>query len=198
MVNHGAYGKNAERLLLLRHKSSIWSVDGQKRYKITQKKWCPTQRPAVFDTIFHKKKKVNVLHTHLCGGRFDEQQLANIEQAIVKAAKTSIFTENDQKMSEVDLVIGDPFKSSPMFPVTPQVATGVWVDDANSTGSSLKAGIEMLKSQYNIEVTHALYLVDRFRDREKLVDEKQHLARLGTFFLLCLIKVGTVPSLTDQ
>ena len=101
------YGKNAERLLLLRHKGSIWSVDGQKRYKITQKKWCPTQRPAVFDTIFHKKKKVNVLHTHLCGGRFDEQQLANKEQAIVKAAKTSIFTENDQKMSEVDLVIGD-------------------------------------------------------------------------------------------
>ena len=45
--------------------------------------------------------------THLCGGRFDEQRLANKEQAIVKAAKTSIFTENDQKMSEVDLVIGD-------------------------------------------------------------------------------------------
>ena len=61
----------------------------------------------MFDTIFHKKKKVNVLHTHLCGGRFDEQRLANKEQAIVKAAKTSIFTENDQKMSEVDLVIGD-------------------------------------------------------------------------------------------
>ena len=41
-----------------------------------------------------------------------------------------------------------------MFLVTPQVAKAVWVDDANSTGSSLKAGIEMLKSQYNIEVTH--------------------------------------------
>ena len=53
---------------------------------------------------------------------------------------------------------------------------GVWVDDANSTGSSLKAGIEMLKQQYNIEVTHALFLVDRFQDRQNLPDEKQHLA----------------------
>ena len=44
-----------------------------------------------------------------------------------------------------------------MFLVTPQVAKAVWVDDANSTGSSLKAGIEMLKSQYNIEVTHLKY-----------------------------------------
>ena len=34
----------------------------------------------------------------------------------------------------------------------------------------------MLKAQYNIEVTHALYLVDRFQDRQNLPDEKQHLA----------------------
>ena len=57
-----------------------------------------------------------------------------------------------------------------------QVVKGVWVDDANSTGSSLMAGINMLKAQYNIEITHALYLVDRFQDRQKLPDEKQHFA----------------------
>ena len=55
-----------------------------------------------------------------------------------------------------------------------QVVKGIWVDDANSTGSSLMAGIKMLKAQYNIEVTHALYLVDRFQDREQLPDERQY------------------------
>ena len=59
-----------------------------------------------------------------------------------------------------------------------QVAKGVWVDDVNSTGSSLKVGIKMLKALHNIEVTHAFYLVDRFQDRQSLSDEKQHLASL--------------------
>ena len=56
------------------------------------------------------------------------------------------------------------------------VVTGVWVDDANSTGSSLQAGIKMLKAQYNIDINHALYLVDRFQDRQSLPDQKQYLA----------------------
>jgi orotate phosphoribosyltransferase len=70
------------------------------------------------------------------------------------------------------------FSSSPfvVFPVAPQEVKGVWVDDANSTGGSLKAGIEMLWVQYRIKVTHALYLVDRHYDRQNLPDEKQHLA----------------------
>eukprot|EP00667_Euglena_gracilis_P020410 EG_transcript_22106 len=52
---------------------------------------------------------------------------------------------------------------------------GVWVDDANSTGSSLKEGAMMLKEMYNINITHALYLVDRFQDRADLPIEKQHM-----------------------
>jgi len=51
---------------------------------------------------------------------------------------------------------------------------GVWVDDANSTGSSLKEGVYMLKTLYNIHITHALYLVDRYQDRADLPVEKQH------------------------
>ena len=35
-------------------------------------------------------------------------------------------------------------------------------------GSSLKAGIQLLKRDYNINITHALYLVDRQKDREDL------------------------------
>ena len=56
------------------------------------------------------------------------------------------------------------------------VVKGVWLDNVNSTGSSLKAGVEMLKAQYNIKATHAFYRVDRYQDRQKLAGSRQHLA----------------------
>ena len=50
-----------------------------------------------------------------------------------------------------------------------ECAHGIFVAaHTTALGSSLKAGIEMLKAQYNIEVTHALYLVVRFQDRQNL------------------------------
>jgi hypothetical protein len=52
----------------------------------------------------------------------------------------------------------------------------VWVDGIYRTGSSLKAGIEMLKTKYNIEVTHALYLVDCSQDAQIRSLEDQCLA----------------------
>jgi orotate phosphoribosyltransferase len=52
----------------------------------------------------------------------------------------------------------------------------VWVDDALSTGSSLLEGIQMLKSEYNIDVVSSLYLCDRSKDRQNLDDSKQFLA----------------------
>eukprot|EP00760_Papus_ankaliazontas_P005377 PhM_4_TR12529/c0_g1_i1/m.100957/K00762/pyrE; orotate phosphoribosyltransferase len=53
----------------------------------------------------------------------------------------------------------------------------IWVDDANSTGSSLLEGVATLKADYNIDVVAALYLVDRSIDRQSLPDERQKLAR---------------------
>jgi orotate phosphoribosyltransferase len=52
----------------------------------------------------------------------------------------------------------------------------IWVDDALSTGSSMLDGIRMLKSDYNIQVVAALYLVDRSKDRTNLSDNYQKLA----------------------
>ena len=51
----------------------------------------------------------------------------------------------------------------------------VWVDGIYRTGSSLKLGIEMLKTKYNIEVTHALYLVDLSQDMQNISPENQYL-----------------------
>jgi len=52
----------------------------------------------------------------------------------------------------------------------------VWLDDALSTGSSLLEGIQMLKSEYNIRVVAAVYLVDRSKDRQTLTEQQQKLA----------------------
>jgi len=56
------------------------------------------------------------------------------------------------------------------------VARAFWLDDANSTGSSLRDGVQLLKQEYNIEVETALYLVDRSADRKSLPIEKIGLA----------------------
>ena len=55
-------------------------------------------------------------------------------------------------------------------------ARAFWLDDANSTGSSLRDGVQLLKNEYNIEVETALYLVDRSADRKTLPLEKIGLA----------------------
>lgn len=59
----------------------------------------------------------------------------------------------------------------------PKPLRAIWVDDANSTGSSLTAGIEVLKKDYNIQVEAALYACDRSADRQNLPTEKQYFAR---------------------
>ena len=55
--------------------------------------------------------------------------------------------------------------------------TAIWVDDVNSTGSSLTEGCETLEADYNIRVKMAVYLVDRSVDRANLAPEKCWLAR---------------------
>jgi orotate phosphoribosyltransferase len=61
-------------------------------------------------------------------------------------------------------------------PQSPPLKT-VWVDDVNSTGSSLTAGIETLLADYNMDVVAAVYVVDRSQDREALPAEKHFLAQ---------------------
>ena len=53
----------------------------------------------------------------------------------------------------------------------------IWVDDVNSTGSSLTSGIETLLADYNIDVAAALYVCDRSQDRMDLPAEKMFLAK---------------------
>lgn len=84
-----------------------------------------------------------------------------------------VYIRKAQKTSGTCQQLEGPNIYTKRTPESPLVK-GVWVDDANSTGSSLKEGIKMLKAQYNIQITHALYLVDRYQDRADLPNEKQH------------------------
>lgn len=52
----------------------------------------------------------------------------------------------------------------------------IWVDDCNSTGSSLCDGIRTLLTGYNIDVVAALYLIDRSIDRKGLETSRQRLS----------------------
>lgn len=46
------------------------------------------------------------------------------------------------------------------------LACGIWVDDVLSTGTSMREGIDLLKSAYRIDVRAAIFLVDRSADRK--------------------------------
>ena len=52
----------------------------------------------------------------------------------------------------------------------------IWIDDVNSTGSSLCDGINVLKEDYNMDVVMAVYCVDRSVDRQNLPNERQRLS----------------------
>lgn len=60
---------------------------------------------------------------------------------------------------------------------SPKPLRAIWIDDANSTGSSLTAGIDILAQDYNIKVEAALYVCDRSADRANLAPERMYFAR---------------------
>eukprot|EP01004_Peranema_trichophorum_P006950 NODE_5747_length_973_cov_68.011765_g5166_i0.p1 GENE.NODE_5747_length_973_cov_68.011765_g5166_i0~~NODE_5747_length_973_cov_68.011765_g5166_i0.p1 ORF type:complete len:253 (+),score=29.39 NODE_5747_length_973_cov_68.011765_g5166_i0:56-760(+) len=86
-----------------------------------------------------------------------------------------IYVRKEQKSSGTCQQLEGPVIYTSRNSQSPPI-NGVWLDDAMSTGSSIKSGIIMMKERYNIIITHALYLVDRTKDRADLPVDKQHLA----------------------
>jgi len=52
----------------------------------------------------------------------------------------------------------------------------IWLDEANSTGSELLKNVQLLKTEYNVEVVGAIFLVDRARDRTNLPVDRLRMA----------------------
>mmetsp|Transcript_15558 Transcript_15558/g.33798 ORF Transcript_15558/g.33798 Transcript_15558/m.33798 type:complete len:240 (-) Transcript_15558:53-772(-) len=52
----------------------------------------------------------------------------------------------------------------------------IFLDDALSSGGSMRDAVKLLKDDYNIDVVGAIYLVDRSKDRTSLAAEKMGMA----------------------
>lgn len=72
----------------------------------------------------------------------------------------------------------------------------IWVDDVNSTGSSLSTGIDILAEDYNMHVVSAVYVVDRSVDRANITDPaRMYYAR--DRFVQGVTKVYTLMDLAE-
>ena len=48
----------------------------------------------------------------------------------------------------------------------------IWIDDCLSSGGSSVEGLEILKRDYNIDVTAMVFLIDRYEDRMKMTESR--------------------------
>eukprot|EP01006_Ploeotia_vitrea_P029049 TRINITY_DN61661_c0_g1_i1.p2 TRINITY_DN61661_c0_g1~~TRINITY_DN61661_c0_g1_i1.p2 ORF type:complete len:489 (-),score=70.06 TRINITY_DN61661_c0_g1_i1:1787-3193(-) len=86
-----------------------------------------------------------------------------------------VYVRKEQKKTGTCQQLEGPQKYTARTPESPEMK-GIWVDDCNSTGGSLREGVLLMKEKYNVTITHALYLVDRTKDRANLPDDRQKLA----------------------
>jgi orotate phosphoribosyltransferase len=123
-------------------------------------------------------KSVNELYL-VCGmemaGGVIVSQLASQAESHLADICDFVYVRKNKKETGTAQQLEGPTKYTTRTPTCPPVI-GVWVDDALSTGQSLRDGIVLLKNSYNIHIKYVLYLVDRYQDRAKLVPERQFLA----------------------
>eukprot|EP00906_Rhabdomonas_costata_P013304 RCo019124 len=114
----------------------------------------------------------------ICGmemaGGILASQLA-VLQSSVDTFCDFLYVRKSKKTTGTAQQLEGPQKYTSRTSASPPVV-GVWVDDALSTGQSMKDGILMLKKLYNIHIQYAVYLVDRNHDRVNLPVKAQHLA----------------------
>lgn len=119
--------------------------------------------------------KVAVIGMEVAGGMMVSQLVAaanpelNAKFDFVYMRKQKKSTGTAQQLEGLKMFTERTKDSPPM--------RGVWIDDVNSTGSSLTGGVETLEEDYNILVGAALYVVDRSKDREALAADRMYLAR---------------------
>lgn len=102
-------------------------------------------------------------------------QLASANNPHLKNSFDFLYVRKARKTTGTAQQLEGPTRFTTRTPNSPPLYA-VWLDDALSTGSSMLEGINMLKTEYNIHVLVALYLVDRTKDRQNLEDSKQYLA----------------------
>eukprot|EP00933_Yihiella_yeosuensis_P054497 TRINITY_DN5296_c0_g1_i1.p1 TRINITY_DN5296_c0_g1~~TRINITY_DN5296_c0_g1_i1.p1 ORF type:complete len:244 (-),score=49.31 TRINITY_DN5296_c0_g1_i1:185-916(-) len=82
-----------------------------------------------------------------------------------------VYCRKDRKKSGTCQQLEGPNHITTRTPESPAWGA-VWIDDAMSSGGSMRDGAELLKKDYNIDLIGAVYLVDRSKDRTNLAAEK--------------------------
>lgn len=102
-------------------------------------------------------------------------QLAASENSALRDHFDFLYMRKNRKTTGTAQQLEGPQRFTSRTADSPRLVA-VWVDDCNSTGSSLCEGIQTLLEDYNIDVRCALYLVDRSADRVGLEKSRQRLS----------------------
>ena len=120
-------------------------------------------------------EKVAIVGMELAGGMLVSQLVASMNPALI-AKFDFVYMRKQKKSTGTAQQLEGLKKFTEREPSSPPMSA-IWIDDVNSTGSSLTAGVETLAEDYNIQVKLALYVVDRSADRANLDASKMFLAR---------------------
>ncbi|CAE8717014.1 unnamed protein product [Polarella glacialis] len=82
-----------------------------------------------------------------------------------------VYCRKERKTSGTCQQLEGPNQITSRTPESP-AQSAIWVDDALSSGGSMRDGARLLKADYNIDLVGAVYLVDRSVDRKRLAIEK--------------------------
>ena len=85
------------------------------------------------------------------------------------------YMRKEKKKSGTLQQVEAPNHITTRTPKSPRMLA-VWLDEANSTGSELLKNVQLLKTEYNVQVVGAIFLVDRTRDRTDLPLDRLRMA----------------------
>lgn len=120
------------------------------------------------------EEKIALVGMEVAGGMM-VSQLAVCAPAEVMKRFDFVYMRKSKKTTGTAQQLEGMTKFTSRTPASEALKT-VWIDDVNSTGSSLCEGIITLKADYNMDVIAAIYLVDRSKDRQGLEPARQKLS----------------------
>lgn len=120
-----------------------------------------------------KGEKVAIVGPEVAGGML-VSQLSASNNPELKSRFDFVYMRKNKKSTGTAQQLEAMKEYTSRTPESP-LRRAIWIDDVNSTGSSLCEGIVTLKDDYNMDVVVALYVVDRSADRQNLEPTRQKL-----------------------
>jgi orotate phosphoribosyltransferase len=127
--------------------------------------------------VVEKRETVLVIGGEVGGGVMVAQctALAPVAHSDVANCCDFAYMRKGKKKSGTLQQMEAPNHITSRTPESPRMLA-VWLDEANSTGSELLKNVQLLKTEYNVQVVGAIFLVDRARDRTDLPLDRLRMA----------------------